>query len=72
MMQDSFQYTIRADLPAHTDSPASLGARFLDTLDALGHVDPSIFNDWQIIDMPARETIPLARRTAAHCHDHWK
>lgn len=60
MMQDSFQYTIRADLPAHTDSPASLGARFLDTLDALGHVDPSIFNDWQIIDMPARETIPLA------------
>jgi hypothetical protein len=60
MMQNSFQYTIRANLPPHSDSPASLGARFLDTLDALGNVDPSIFDDWQIVDMPARETIPLA------------
>jgi hypothetical protein len=60
MMQDSFQYTIRANLPAHADSPASLGVKFLDTLDALGHVDPSIFDDWQILDLPAREFFPLA------------
>jgi hypothetical protein len=60
MMQDSFQYSIRADLPAHTDSPASLGARFLDTLDALGRIDPSIFDDWQIVDLPAVESFPLA------------
>jgi hypothetical protein len=60
MMQDSFQYSIRADLPAHTDNPASLGARFLDTLDALGRIDPSIFDDWQIVDLPAVESFPLA------------
>jgi hypothetical protein len=60
MMQDSFQYSIRAELPAHTDVPASLGARFLDTLDALGRIDPSIFEDWQIVDLPALESFPLA------------
>jgi Immunity protein 52 len=60
MMQDSFQYTIRADLPVHTEGPASLGAKFLDTLDALGQADSSIFDDWQVIDLPALETFPLA------------
>ena len=60
MMQDSFQYSIRAELPAHTDVPASLGARFLDTLDALGRIDPSTFEDWQIVDLPALESFPLA------------
>jgi immunity protein 52 of polymorphic toxin system len=60
MMQDSFQYTIRADLPAHTESPVSLSAKFLDTLDALSQVDASIFDDWQVIDLPALETFPLA------------
>ena len=59
-MQDSFQYSIRAELPAHTENPASLGARSLDTLDALGRVDPSIFDDWQIVDLPAVESFPLA------------
>jgi hypothetical protein len=60
MMQDSFQYSIRAELPAHTDSPISLGAKFLDTLDALGRGDPSIFNGWQIVDLAALESFPLA------------
>jgi len=59
MMQDSFQYSISASLPPHSDSPASLGARFLDTLDALGRIDPSIFDDWQIMDLPAVESFAL-------------
>ncbi len=59
MMQDLFQYTIRASLPQHTEGPALLGARFLDTLDALSRIDPAIFDDWQIMDLPAVESFAL-------------
>jgi hypothetical protein len=59
MNESAFDYSIRSELPAHPEEPASLGARFLTTLDALSDIDP-IFADWQVMDYPARDSFPLA------------
>jgi immunity protein 52 of polymorphic toxin system len=56
----NFRYCIRSDLPAHPESPTSIGAKFLITLDALSRIDPTIFCDWNITDLPAIESLPLA------------
>ncbi len=60
MNELAFWYYIRSDLPAGLESPASLGAKFVDTLDALSRIDPTIFANWEIMDYPARASLPLA------------
>jgi len=47
--------------PDYTD-PATIGARFLDTLDRLGPLGPAM-NNWLLLDMSTAEatTVPLAR-----------
>ena len=54
MSEIEFYYYIRSDLPACPQSPASLGAKFVDTLDALSHLDPTIFKNWEVMDFAAR------------------
>jgi hypothetical protein len=59
MTELEFDYSIRSDLPPHRESPAAVGAKFLWTLDALTRIDPTIFSNWEIMDYPAGDTIPL-------------
>jgi len=60
MNELAFWYYIRSDLPPHAESPAAIGAKFLDTLDNLSCIDPTIFANWKIMDYPARASLPLA------------
>lgn len=56
----NFNYNIRSALPSNPESPVSLGAKFVRTLDALSSIDPTVFSDWQVMDYPARDSLPLA------------
>jgi len=57
--EHAFDYSIRSELPAYPEEPASLGARFLKTLDALSDIDP-IFADWQVMKYGPGDSFPLA------------
>jgi hypothetical protein len=59
-MSDDFDYSIRSELPAQPASPVQLGIQFLSNLEALDRIDPTIFGDWQIIDLPGTQSFPLA------------
>jgi hypothetical protein len=50
-----FDYGIQSNLPAQPESPAALGPKFLDTLDALSRIDPEIFTNWTIPVIPGAE-----------------
>jgi hypothetical protein len=54
-----FDYSICSALPAHPENPAALGAKFLETIDALTRIDPTIFADWQIITLRKPPMLPL-------------
>jgi hypothetical protein len=56
----TFKYAIRSELPLGPESPAAIGAKFLNMLDALHRIDPTIFTNWEIMDYPARDSLPLA------------
>jgi len=56
----NFDYLIRSDLRASPGCPASLGAKFVETLDALGSIDPTIFTNWKVMDLPRIKSYPLA------------
>jgi hypothetical protein len=60
MNELALSYSIRSELPPKSESPAALGAKFIETLDALSRIDPAIFADWEVMDYPARSSIPLA------------
>ena len=60
MNQIAFDYSIRSELPINSETPASIGAKFVDTLDALTRVDPTAFTDWEVTDIPAMTSQPLA------------
>jgi len=59
MSKLAFRYNIRSDLPPRPEDPAALGARFLNTLDALSRIDPNVFHDWEIMTYPAAASLPL-------------
>jgi Immunity protein 52 len=52
MSEIKFDYRISSELPAHPESPAALGPRFLDTLDALCRIDSAIFTNWKVLVLP--------------------
>ena len=56
----NFNYYIRSGLPSNPESPASLGAKFVRTVDALSGIDPAVFSNWKVMDYPARDSLPLA------------
>jgi hypothetical protein len=49
MTEAFYSYDIRSGWEGRVDTPASIGAKFTQTLDALGGIDP-IFANWQIAD----------------------
>lgn len=55
----NFSYGVRSHLPSNPESPASIGAKFLNTLDVLSHIDPTVFANWQVMDFPGRRSLPL-------------
>lgn len=59
-MNEFFKYSIRSAPPVGAESSSTLGAKFLDSLDALNRIDPTIFTNWQVMDFPASASIPLA------------
>ena len=60
MTELKFDYSIRSEMPPRQESPDQLGARFVSTLDALTHVEPTIFANWEVMDYPAMASSPLA------------
>lgn len=59
-MKGYFDYSIRSAPLVGAESSSTLGAKFLNSLDALNRIDPTIFTNWQIMDFPASASIPLA------------
>lgn len=61
MSQINCDYSVRFCLPASPESPSSIGAKFVETLDTLSRIDPTVFADWEVMDFPARTSLPLAK-----------
>jgi hypothetical protein len=55
-----FDYSIRSDLPIGPESPKSIGAKFVKTLDALGSIDPTVFVDWEVMNFHNGSSLALA------------
>jgi hypothetical protein len=60
MSQIAFDYFIHSELPFDSETPASIGAKFIDTLEALTRIDPTVFTNWEVTDIPAMASQPLA------------
>jgi hypothetical protein len=56
-----FHYSIRFALPKSPDGPTSIGAKFIETLDALSRIDRGIFANWEVMDFPAKAALPLSK-----------
>ena len=54
-----FRFTIYAKLPQRKESPAEIGAKFLNAVDALTRID-HLFADWEVLDLPAMQSLPLS------------
>lgn len=59
-MKENFKYSICSVPGSQTESCDALGAKFLNGLDALSSIDPTIFANWEIMDFPARASLSLA------------
>ncbi len=68
----AFRYSVRLPFAARPVAPDWLGSKFLATLDALTQIDPDIFPDWEVGDLPAMKGYPLAvaRSRIAEIIDH--
>lgn len=60
MSEVKFDYSIRSGLPINSESPASIGAKFVEILDALTRIDPTVFAKWEVTDISAMTSQPLA------------
>jgi hypothetical protein len=54
MSEIKFDYGIQSHLPAQPESPAALGPKFLDTVDALSRIDPETFHKLDDTGYPRR------------------
>ena len=59
MNAQRFTYSIWLVRPQRRETPAMIGQKFLDTLDALSAADP-LFTPWRVLDKPALAALPLA------------
>jgi Immunity protein 52 len=59
MNERPFFFGISYGLPGRCESPAVIGAKLLDTLDALSGIDP-LFADWIVPENPTMTSWPLA------------
>ena len=60
MNEVAFKYSIRTHPARIEGNPDSIGDRLVRTLDALSKSDPLVFANWDIIDLPAKSSVPLA------------
>src|SRR5262249_15404597 len=72
MNEKPFEYYICSVLPANPESPASVGAKVLNTLDALSSIDPALFANWQILDFNdvSTQSLAMARPRIAAILEH--
>ncbi len=59
MSERPFYFGISYELPGRRETPAVIGAKLLDTLDALSRIDP-LFADWIVPERPTMTSWPLA------------
>jgi len=59
MNAQRFLYAIWLVRPQRRETPAMIGRKFLDTLDALSAADP-FFTPWKVLDSSAMAALPLA------------
>jgi hypothetical protein len=59
MNEHPFSFDIYYGLPRRQETPAVIGGKFLNALDALSGIDP-LFADWKVLDLPATASLPLA------------
>lgn len=59
MNERPFYFGIYYGLPGRRETPAVIGAKLLDTLDALARIDP-LFADWTVPENPTMTSWPLA------------
>ncbi|HZR62083.1 MAG TPA: hypothetical protein VFA80_14130 [Xanthobacteraceae bacterium] len=59
-MNEFFKYSIRSAPAAQAETSNTLGTRFLNSLDTLNRIDPTLFTNWEIMDLPTSTSIPLA------------
>ena len=59
MKEPFYTYYIRSEWRGRTEAPASVGAKFVKTLDALSSTD-ALLATWEIIDARALSSLPLA------------
>ncbi|HTV26532.1 MAG TPA: hypothetical protein VMF32_01995 [Xanthobacteraceae bacterium] len=60
MNEITCDHSVRFGLAASPEAPKSIGAKFIETLDTLDRIGPTVFGDWQIMDFRARSAFPLA------------
>ena len=58
-MQNLFRFSIYYEVPRRGETPAVIGAKFLQTLDALSRIDPLLAR-WKVLDRPTLASVPLA------------
>jgi hypothetical protein len=54
-----FKFTIQYRLPRRQETPAVIGSKLVESLDALGRIDP-LFAGWEVLDPLAKASLPLA------------
>ncbi len=55
----AFGYDIRSGWRGRVEKPASIGEKFLQTLDALSVIDPVLFVNWKLTDLRAKAALTL-------------
>jgi hypothetical protein len=59
-MKGYFHYSICSVPGIQAESTSTLGAKFLNSIDALNRIDPTMFTNWEVMDFPARSSLSLA------------
>lgn len=60
MTEISCRYLIRFSLPSASENPASIGAKFVETLDALSRTDAANLGNWNVMNFQEKSSLPLA------------
>jgi hypothetical protein len=59
MNENPFRFSIYYEMPRRGETPAIIGAKFLQTLDSLSRIDPHLAR-WKVLDRPTMASLPLA------------
>jgi hypothetical protein len=59
MNENPFRFRIYYEVPRRGETPAVIGAKLPQTLDALSRIDP-LLAEWKVLDRPTQTSVPLA------------